>query len=343
MPPPPEFLDGLGKIGGIEVLRQMNAQHFRPADGHIGVSRKVAIDLQGIHRRGKHQEDTGIALVIFIDRIDQHRRPICNAELQEEAPGHGEKAPAQSVKIRLLGLFILRQQLVPPADGSGKELGKEGDKQGKPQEALLWPVLSFVDIDQVSRRLEGEEGDARRLQQAHPGHGLPQPQSSGQGVDAVKAEVQVFVHQQSTQGSPQAQPKQPPPLFLPQQQPGRIHQHRQPQQQHAEALTPAGIEHIACHQQKPIAPLCRCKLRQHQHNGEKQQKAVGIEDHSPSCGEISPFSSSISQNESQSKQLLVFDKTITTVSGRLPLGRFMLAQEHGVLSELNLPLSKFDP
>ena len=28
-----------------------------------------------------------------------------------------------------------------------------------------------------------------------------------------------------------------------------------------------------------------------------------------------------------------FDKTITTVSGRLPLGRFMLAQEHGALSE----------
>jgi hypothetical protein len=34
-----------------------------------------------------------------------------------------------------------------------------------------------------------------------------------------------------------------------------------------------------------------------------------------------------------SKQLLVFDKTIATASGRLPLGRFMLAQEHGALSE----------
>ena len=327
----------------IEVFGQVDAQHLRPADGHIGVSCEVAVDLQSVDGCGEHQKDAGIAFKSPVDRIHQHSRPIRNAELQEEAPGHGEKAPAQSVEIRLLGLFILRQQLVPPADGPGKKLGKEGDKQGKPQKVLLRLVFAPIHIDEIPRRLEGEEGDARWLQQAHPGHGLSQPQSSGQGVDAVKAEVQVFVHQQSTQGSPQAQPKQPPPLFLPQQQPGRIHQHRQPQQQHAEALAPAGIEHIACHQQKPIAPLCRCKLRQHQHNGEKQQKAVGIEDHSPSCGEISPFSSSISQNESLSKQLLVFDKTITTVSGRLPLGRFMLAQEHGALSELNLPLSKFDP
>ena len=236
----------------------MNTQHFRPADGHIGVPRKVAIDLQGIHRRGKHQEDTGIALVIFIDRIGQHRRPVRNAELQEETPGHHQEAPAQSVKIRLLRLFILGKQLVPPADGAGKELGKEGHKQRKPQKVLLRLVFAPIHIDEIPRRLEGKEGDARRLQKAHPGHGLPQPQGPGQGIDGVKAEVQVFVHQQGPQGPGQPQPKQPPSFLPPQQQPGSIHQHRQPQQQHAEALAPAGIERIARQEQQPIAPFCGC-------------------------------------------------------------------------------------
>ena len=163
MPPPPEFLDGLSEIGRIKVFRQIDAQHFRRADGHIGVARKVAVDLQGIDQSGEHQEDAGIALIAAIDRIDEDRRPVRNAELQEKAPGQDQEAPAQLGKVRLLGLLILGQQLVAPADRAGEDLRKEGDKQCKPQKILFRLVFAFIDVDQVPRRLEGEKGDTRGL------------------------------------------------------------------------------------------------------------------------------------------------------------------------------------
>ena len=171
MPPPPEFLNGLGKVGRIEVFEQMNAQHFRSADGHIGVAREVAIDLQSIDHGGKHQENAGIAFVASVHRVYQHRRPVRDAELQEEAPDEGKKPPAQLGKVRPLGAFVLGQQLVPPADGAGQDLGKEGDEQRKPQEILFRLVFTLVDVDQVPGCLEGKEGDARGLQETEPGQG----------------------------------------------------------------------------------------------------------------------------------------------------------------------------
>lgn len=48
VPASPEFLYAGGLVGRIEVLRQMNVEKERAADGHVAVGRKIEIELQCI-------------------------------------------------------------------------------------------------------------------------------------------------------------------------------------------------------------------------------------------------------------------------------------------------------
>ena len=60
MPAPPEFLHTGCKVGIIEILHKSEAEDAPKPDGHIGIARKIVIDLQRIehsprpcHRRGR--------------------------------------------------------------------------------------------------------------------------------------------------------------------------------------------------------------------------------------------------------------------------------------------------
>ena len=46
VPTPPEFCDAGRFVGGIEVLRKAESEQQGYTDGHVGVARKVAIDLK---------------------------------------------------------------------------------------------------------------------------------------------------------------------------------------------------------------------------------------------------------------------------------------------------------
>jgi len=48
MPPAPEFADILRDIWIIEVLGKLEPDHSANANGHVGVTRKIKIDLEGV-------------------------------------------------------------------------------------------------------------------------------------------------------------------------------------------------------------------------------------------------------------------------------------------------------
>ena len=50
MPTAPEFLDGARHIGHIEVLHQADAHDTGAADGDVGVTREVTVDLYGEYK-----------------------------------------------------------------------------------------------------------------------------------------------------------------------------------------------------------------------------------------------------------------------------------------------------
>ena len=52
VPAAPEISNGAGGVGAIEVEREVVAQHARAADGDIGISAKITINLKGEANRG---------------------------------------------------------------------------------------------------------------------------------------------------------------------------------------------------------------------------------------------------------------------------------------------------
>ncbi len=52
MPPPPEIGGILRLVGRVEVNRQAETHQQRQADGNIGITRKVTVNLKGISEKG---------------------------------------------------------------------------------------------------------------------------------------------------------------------------------------------------------------------------------------------------------------------------------------------------
>ena len=49
MPSPPEFRGGAGNIGVVEVFEEVEAENSAKSDCHIGVARKIVVNLNGEH------------------------------------------------------------------------------------------------------------------------------------------------------------------------------------------------------------------------------------------------------------------------------------------------------
>ena len=48
VPAPPEVLERQRPVGGVEVLREADAEQQRAADGDVGVAGEVGVDLDGV-------------------------------------------------------------------------------------------------------------------------------------------------------------------------------------------------------------------------------------------------------------------------------------------------------
>jgi hypothetical protein len=53
VPTPPEFDDGGGFVGGIEVQGQIYVEELPQAQSHVGISGKIKVDLKGVAERSR--------------------------------------------------------------------------------------------------------------------------------------------------------------------------------------------------------------------------------------------------------------------------------------------------
>ena len=126
MPPPPEFGDGPGDVGVIEVLQEVEAEHLAKADGHVGVAGEIVVDLQGVAQGAQPGEGGGQAVPLAKGPVGHHRQLVGEEHLLAQthdkpaAPG-GEVRPGLFAVVDLLGHRLILD------DGAGDELGEEGD------------------------------------------------------------------------------------------------------------------------------------------------------------------------------------------------------------------------
>ena len=195
VPPPPELLDGLGGVGQVEVLQKPEAEQPAQADGHVAVSAEVKVDLQGV----AHRPQPGQAEVQLGGRQGEHRvGHLPGGVGQEHLLSQAEDKPAQAGQGQLRGQLPpvdLAGHVVVDDDGTGDELGKEGDVQQQLPRVPGPPLRMAVDVDDVAHPLEGIEGDADG--QHDPREGQIRP---GQAVNRPDDKVHVLEHAQQRPG-----------------------------------------------------------------------------------------------------------------------------------------------
>lgn len=141
MPAAPELGDGLGDVGVVEVLGELEAQHPAQADGHLGITGKVEIDLEG---KGQdphpYHKDAAVRRKDGRDLRPQGAGLIGQQDLFSQA--HHETADPQGKTLKAFGPGVqLRGNVLVADNGSGNELGEHGHIGSEAYDIVLGPEL----------------------------------------------------------------------------------------------------------------------------------------------------------------------------------------------------------
>ncbi len=81
MPAPPKVRDRAGGVRVDEVLFQADANHFPQAPCHIGVSRKIEIDLKGEGDEPRPVAKESVLGGAVLERLPHLPRGVCQQQL----------------------------------------------------------------------------------------------------------------------------------------------------------------------------------------------------------------------------------------------------------------------
>ena len=196
VPAAPEFSDGAGNIGVVEIFRKLEAHDPTQADGHIGIAREIEIQLQGISQDAypcrsrvdgtKVGGETGVGLL---------GDDIGDENLFGQADDKTVKT-LQTFRRRTLAMTQLLFHLVVAHDRTRNQLGKHDDIHHVVGQFVHGFYLSTIGIQHIGDRLEGEKGDADRKDNTGQLDATTMKQSQD-GIDVVHKKIGVFEpHQQ---------------------------------------------------------------------------------------------------------------------------------------------------
>lgn len=86
VPTLPKVSDANGKIRSSEVVGQIETKCPSDANGHQGITCKVAINLQSVEHTGHKTGGTIVVDVVGINRIYKQSQAVCNHQLNEHTP-----------------------------------------------------------------------------------------------------------------------------------------------------------------------------------------------------------------------------------------------------------------
>ena len=170
MPSSPEVLEADRGVGGVEVLGEAEPEEQRQADGHVGVTGEVAIDLDGVAVDPQQGVE---GLMLGGDAEDGVHDGVGQVaghhDLLEQAAGYEPERQAGVDLAGVAGLAELGQELRGPHDRAGHQVGEEGEVDRKIQQGCRFDA-STVGVDHVAESLEREEADPHRWDQSAARH-----------------------------------------------------------------------------------------------------------------------------------------------------------------------------
>ena len=160
MPAAPKLGDGATDVGVVEVFVEMESQAASHADGHVGIARKVEIDLEGEGddadpRAGGAEvvERTAKKLVDNFRELVGEEHFLAQTD-QETISSFGKIGGADVAIANFFGHSAVAH------DGAGHQLREHGDIEEQAAETILRGRFLAVHVDEVRHGLKGVEADA---------------------------------------------------------------------------------------------------------------------------------------------------------------------------------------
>ena len=130
MPAAPEINDVDGLVRGIEIDRQLDAEHKAQANGHVAVAREIKIDLKGVGQRG-HPGVQHVHKIPVRNRVEhwicKHAQVIRQRGLLEQPYRKNCHAPVKVIKGHAdQHRAELGDEIVVVHNWPGDELRKKG-------------------------------------------------------------------------------------------------------------------------------------------------------------------------------------------------------------------------
>ena len=160
MPATPELGDIPAEIREAEVPHRLESEQLSNADGHVRVTREIAIDLESEENGRQQQRTAALRLVGREDAVHVHRAVIGNHHLLEQAPQNLAHAVHAHLILEGPGPGQLRQQIRRPLDRAGQQLREETHVCEILDDVPCRLQLSTIHVDTVAQRLERVEADA---------------------------------------------------------------------------------------------------------------------------------------------------------------------------------------
>ena len=153
MPAPPEIGNTVGQKRIVEVFHKSEPQHPAKADGHVGVTGKVEIDLETVGddtqpcRQHRGSSLRGCCL-------PQKADVICQQYLFPDTAGKAFHTIGKEVSGAVPVLQLLRYRPVAD-DGTCDELGEQGHISAKIDDIFLSFRFTTIDINGMPRLWNG--------------------------------------------------------------------------------------------------------------------------------------------------------------------------------------------
>ncbi len=162
VPAPPEFRDGTGEVGMVEVFHQLHTHHLRRPKCDIGIAGEVAVDLDREGQGRQHQRRTIIVCGVAINRVHEADHTVCNDNFLEHAPCHPLQAVGHAGIIEVMFRMQLVQDVLRALDGPCHQLRVIQHIESQIPKVPLCLLMAAIHLDGVAQRLKGVKGQPDR-------------------------------------------------------------------------------------------------------------------------------------------------------------------------------------
>ena len=163
VPAPPEVGDAVALVRCAEVGGDFKAHPQGDADGHVRVTREVAVELQGVAVDAEQVFQSAVKRGVVEDaRHEVHADIVRDDAFLKQADDDEPRARAEHLLRDAERLLQLRQEGAGAEDRAGEEGGEERHEEGEVRERPRGGHLPAVHINDITHGLEREERDAHK-------------------------------------------------------------------------------------------------------------------------------------------------------------------------------------